>query len=575
MVGLRQFVIDAWSWLNYKPVMDGVGRPGNRAFPELASTWLPPHEVRRLAAYKVLAAYDNNQAGQLAADDDSASERRELGDAAKVVDTALGYLLGSEQKVTVEGAEHAESDVPKPGAAEAAAAQERLRQWATKELLTLRIQQAERSAVLLGDSVYALAWDPVKQRPTLRVYDPGFYFPQWDDDQDQDFPTRVHLAWDLPEDPDAGLKARVRRVTYELGPIAEDDASVVREYPWEPGQSSGVTCYLTDAEWLLEDLKRGQTVDRLPMDKAAFRVRPDGTELNRLDLMIDFIPVIHIANTIPEGGEHWGLPALAKVLQGLDELAATDSDSAAASATTGTPIIGLAGARLPVDRATGKPERLTVEAGAVWQLGDAGRMDALDTSPQLAELRARVEHLLDRIASNSRITSAGLGTLDASQVPSGYALKLALGPLDALVGSMRLAREHKYQLLLKMVQRLYQAGRVEGWPAGESLAARLVWAPHTPTDRAAVLDEVTQAYGAGVLSLETAVAMLMDAGYPIKDAAEEVARIREAAVQEQQAAMQQTAPGAASGGQGQGTGGAEHAAGQRPGAFGFGASAGR
>ncbi|MFF3337877.1 hypothetical protein [Streptomyces flavidovirens] len=536
-------MIDAWSWLSYKPVMADAGRPGSRAFPELAASWLPPHQLRRLAAYKVLASYDNNQAGQLAAvsGDEAALERRELGDAANLVDTALGYLLGSDQQVAVVGAEHADEEPTPPGAVEAAGVQERLRNWADKELLTLRIQQAERNAVLLGDSVYVLAWNQEKRRPTLRVYDPGFFFPQWDDEQDQDFPSRVHLAWELPEDPDAGLKARVRRVTYELGPISEDGESVVRQYPWQPGQPSNVTCYLTDAEWLLEDLKRGETLDRLPMDKASFRVRPGGTELDRVDLMIDFVPVIHITNTIPDGGEHWGRSAIARVLQGLDELAATDSDSSAASATTGTPIIGLAGARLPVDRATGKPEQLKVEAGAVWQLGDSGRMDALDTSPQLAELRSRVEHLLDRIASNSRVTSAGLGTLDASEVPSGYALKLALGPLDALVGAMRLAREHKYRLLFKMVQRLFQAGRADGWGAGESLSARLSWAPHTPTDRAAVLEEVVKAYGAGVLSLETAVAMLMDAGYPIKDASQEVVRIRAKAEQEAAARMAEAA----------------------------------
>ncbi|MGW3118516.1 hypothetical protein ACWDBW_15495 [Streptomyces sp. NPDC001107] len=532
-MGLRQFVIDAWSWLNYKPVMADAGRPASRAFPELAASWLPPHELRRLAAYKVLASYDNNQAGQLAAaaGDEAALERRELGDAANLVDTALGYLLGSDQQIAVAGAEHADEESPEPGAVEAAAVQERLRKWAEKELLTLRIQQAERNAVLLGDSVYLLAWEPGKQRPTLRVDDPGFFFPQWDDDQDDDLPSRVHLAWELPEDQDAGLKARIRRVTYELGPVSED-GSVTREYPWEPGRASNVTCYLTDAEWLLEDLKRGETLDRLPMHKAAFRVRADGTELNRLDLMIDFVPVVHITNTIPAGGEHWGRSALARVLQALDELAATDSDSSAASATTGTPIIGLAGARLPVDRATGRPEKLKVEAGAVWQLGESGRMDALDTSPQLAELRARVEHLLDRIAANSRITAAGLGTLDATEVPSGYAFQLALAPLDALVAMMRLAREHKYRLLLKMVQRLYQAGRAEGWAAGESFSARLAWAPHTPTDRAAVLDEVVTAYGAGVISLETAVQMLLDAGYPIEDASQEVARIRVVAERE-------------------------------------------
>ncbi|MER6610145.1 hypothetical protein ABT282_30605 [Streptomyces sp. NPDC000927] len=530
--------------------MAEAGRPGSSAFPELAKTWVPAHELRRLAAYKVLASYDNNQAGQLAAagGDAGALERRELGDAAKLVDTALGYLLGSEQKITVEGAEHADEETPTTGAVEAAAVQNRLRKWADKELLTFRIQQAERAAVLLGDSVMVLAWNPDKQRPTLRVYDPGFFFPQWDD-EDEDFPSRVHLAWELPADDDAGLKARVRRVTYELGPISgdsEDDGgggsmAGTRMYPWEPGRASNVTCYLTDAEWLLEDLKNGEKLDRLPMDKAAYRVRSDGTELNRLDLMIDFVPVVHIANTIPDGGEHWGRSVLARVLQALDELAATDSDSSAASATTGTPIIGLAGARLPVDRATGKPQELQVKAGAVWQLGETGRMDALDTSPQLAELRARVDHLLERIAANSRVTAAGLGTLDATEVPSGYALKLALGPLDALVGMMRLAREHKYRLLFKMVQRLYQAGRAEGWAAGETLPARLAWAPHTPTDRAAVLEEVVTAYGAGVLSLETAVTMLLEAGYPIKDASQEMARIRAKAEQEAAVRMAEAA----------------------------------
>ncbi|WP_262057609.1 hypothetical protein [Streptomyces sp. STR69] len=69
------------------------------------------------------------------------------------MDTALGYLLGSEQKVAVEGAEHADEETPTSGAAEAVAVQEWLRTWADKELLTFRVQQAERAAVFLGDSV--------------------------------------------------------------------------------------------------------------------------------------------------------------------------------------------------------------------------------------------------------------------------------------------------------------------------------------------------------------------------------------------------------------------------------------
>ncbi|MFE0379428.1 hypothetical protein ACFW1M_28520 [Streptomyces inhibens] len=38
---------------------------------------------------------------------------REPGDAAHLVDTALGHLLGSEQKITVEDAEHVDEESPR------------------------------------------------------------------------------------------------------------------------------------------------------------------------------------------------------------------------------------------------------------------------------------------------------------------------------------------------------------------------------------------------------------------------------------------------------------------------------
>lgn len=564
-MGLRELITDVWSWLDYKPAMADPRRPGRNAWAELTSSWVPDEDLRRLAAYRLLAAYDSNQAGQVAAitrDDDAGTERRELGDASKLVDTALGYLLGSEQTISVAGAEHAD-DEPTSEAAAALAVQDKLRAWAEKELLPLRIQQAERTAILLGDAVYTLAWDPGKGRVLLRTWDPGLYFPEWPEDGEQDgaeFPLRVHLAWELPEDKRRGLKARLRRVTYELGPIgpasrrgAANDGSPAREYlyaddgesilvsgdalnpdtgvitrtyPWAPNRPTPWTCYLTDAEWELNDLKYADLLYDLPMHKPTYRVRSDGEVLNRLDLMVDFIPVVHVTNSIPASGEHWGKPTVATVLQALDELSATDTDSSGASATTGSPIIGLAGARLPIDRATGQPLPVKVRAGTVWQLNDNGRMDVLDTSAQLSELRARVDHILDRIAANSRLTAAGLGTLDPTALPSGYALQLALGPLDSLVAAMRLARNHKYAVLLRMVQRLHQAGQAEGWPAGESLSARLVWGPHTPTDRAAVLDEVVKGVGAGVLSVETGIRMLIDTGYPIDDAQAEIERIQ-------------------------------------------------
>ncbi|WP_367132911.1 MULTISPECIES: hypothetical protein [Streptomyces] len=562
-MGLPRFLIDAWSWLNYKPVMAAAhdGRPHRALAPEIQATWLPDEAVRRLAAYKLLAAYDSNQAGELAtyAGNEDASERREFGDPSAFVDTTLAHVLGKSQQIVVPGAEHAKDPEATPDAVAAAHLQQQLRDWAEAELLPLRMQACERKAVLLGDGLYLLAWDPEKGRARLRTCDPGMYFPVLEDDADPgDYPRRVHLAWELPEDPKRGIKARLRRVTYELGPIeATTDPSaparsapgaapdpggfvpqpaaggdrydaatgaVHRVYPWSAGRPSPWTCYLTDAEWLLEDLRHGHTLDDLPLDKAHFRTRTDGALLRRLDLRIDFLPLVHISNSIQDG-EHFGQSTLAKVMQTLDELAETDTDSARASATTGAPIIALAGAHGEVDRITGRSKPLAVGPGTVYQLADGGRMDVLDTSSQLAELRARVEEIRDRAAVNARLPAVSLGTVDPSDVPSGYALQLSLGPLDSLVDSMRLARAHKYSLLLKMVQRLHQAGQAEGWPAGEQPPARLIFGPHTPTDRAAILDEVVKGVGAGVFSLETGIRMLQDAGYPIEDIREEVARL--------------------------------------------------
>jgi hypothetical protein len=56
-----------------------------------------------------------------------------------------------------------------------------------------------------------------------------------------------------------------------------------------------------------------------------------------------------------------------------------------------------------------------------------------------------------------------------------------------------------------------------------------VFGAHTPTDRSTVLGDVASGLTAGVFSLETAVRMLQEAGYPIEDIAEEIERIQKRA----------------------------------------------
>ena len=549
----KAVVIDAWSWLNYKPVYsDPRGMPHRRAFPEAKATWVPPQDERRLAAYKLLAAYDNNQAAELAEvlDGPEAREKREFGDPSLFIDSIMSHVLGREQTITVPGAEDPDSGAD---TALAERVQTLLRDWAEDELLPMRVQQAERKAVSLGDGVYRLAWDPAKQRATVRAVDPGFYFPVLAED-DGEFPTRVHFAWELPEDPRRDLKARIRRITYEIAPIGPataagvsedgrairavrttegadgqlipvlgqgdladpDTGTVTRLYPWND-QPSGVTCYLTDATWNLDDLKGQVDVDSLPLDKATFATRSDGEVLDHLDLLIDFLPVVHVPNTVPAAEEHWGQSSLAKVLQVFDDLQGSDTDTARASATTGLPIVGVSGVNAR--------DNMHVAPGQVWTLGENGRITTVDTSSALRELREYGHDLEDRAAKVSRLPAVALGTVDPSKAPSGYALDISLGPLDSLIGGMRLARDHKYQLLLKFVQRLHLAGQHPGWLGTAVQPARLVFGPYKPTDKAGVLEQVTNGVDKGVISKETGIRMLMEAGFPIDDAEDELKRI--------------------------------------------------
>ncbi|MFF4527002.1 hypothetical protein [Streptomyces bluensis] len=567
-MGLREVAIHAWGWLRYKPVYaDDCGMPNRRAFPEAASMWVPEEDQKRLAAYKVLAAYDNNQAAELAeiSGDPAARERREFGDPSMFVDTTMAHVLGREQTITVPGADH-DGDTPTGEEEMAARVQELLRDWAESEQFSMRLQQCERKAVCLGDGVYRVAWDPARTRPTLRVHDPGFYFPViGEDDDGGEYPTRVHFAWELPANPKRGLKTRIRRITYELDWIrpatgsgvdetgravraplpppepdtgegaAEADTppppltpgdlynpatgAIARQYAWNT-EPSYVTCYLTDATWLLEDIKGPVDVDSLPMAKAVFATRSDGEVLDHLDLLIDFVPVVHLPNTVPPAEEHWGQSTLGKILQVFDELAGSDTDSSRASATTGAPILGISG------KALNAQQRYDVVPGTSFVLGEGGSITTVDTSSNLAELRSHVHDLQDRAANNARLPAVALGTIDPSQVPSGYALQISLGPLDALVASMRLARDHKYALLLKMVQRLYLAGQHPDWAGVTPQPARLTFGPYTPTDKQAVLEQVALGVKGGIISLETGVKMLIEAGFPIDDAQEEIDRIQ-------------------------------------------------
>lgn len=136
------------------------------------------------------------------------------------------------------------------------------------------------------------------------------------------------------------------------------------------------------------------------MHKARYRVRSDGEVLDTLDLMADSISVIHITKGIPASGTHGGGAHRSYRPPGPGRAV---RDRHRQFRRVGHDRLSY---HRPGWRPTAhRPDRPALPGQAEgrdeWQLNDNGRMDVLDTSAQLTELRARVDRILDRIAANS------------------------------------------------------------------------------------------------------------------------------------------------------------------------------
>lgn len=508
-------ITDQYSFYDYKPT---IRNHTNRS---LAPGWVPEEDRRRLMAYHLLAGYlRNNSRAWLPTDlsEDEINSRREYGDCGTIIDTVVSSVMGESQELYVEGAINEDPPIP-----EAVAQLEVLRQWAKDENFYIKMLENERTAAAMGDAVYVLGWDPEKARPRLRVYDPGFFFPVLDPEKDEEFPSKVHICYEFERKEGDQTHKYVRRITWELVDLYERIEDVetgtiqlipkeeyqARTLPWEPTPLR--TCLMSDGEWRLDDTRNG-LVD-LDESKARWK-------FYKRDLLLDFIPVVHLPNTAA-GEEYFGVSSLARVLQIIDDLISTDTDLQAASATTGSPPIAINGTHIPTNE---QGQIDTYGPGTVIKTGDGGAT-MIDTSRSLDALMKYDEHLLGRLSVNARIPESLLGRVKPNEVPSGIALTLSFTPHANMIKEMRLVREVKYSLLLKFVTRMF-------WLSQQITAefpARVVFGTFLPADRQEASTLVTQLLRPDrpLISLQTAVEILVKAGFPIEDAAKEVRRIRE------------------------------------------------
>lgn len=546
----RSRVIDAWSPLSHRAPLAG-GRTGS----ELVPSWVGIDNERRLAAYKILHAYVKNVSRDYREFDTpeaeaAANDYREYGDPKAFRDAIVSALLGYDPpEIIVEGAgdtppettdqtaddpesiaARAEIEARKVEAAARTVRQDWLRRWAQRERAIRKLHQGEQHSVGLGDGVWVFRTSHANQRITMRTYEPGYYFPVLDQDDTDEFPRTVHLAWQFDvKDPLGKTRTFVRRQTWRLGPILADadgahlrtlpDGRVewVRDYPWNTdptapdGQgavvASATTCYLSDGVWRLDQLGRVVSVDTFT-DGAVWAVNETGSTIRDLDLAIDMIPVVHIPNTIAEE-EHFGQSAIANVAQLQDEIAAVDTDMSKAAATTGVPMIGATGVQV---------DKIKVGPGRVINLGTDGNLIVVDTSKSLDALLKLTDRLLDRRDANGRVPSALLGRVDPTKVAAGIILNLSFGPLRAMIGEMRLVRDEKWPLMLKIVQRMSIAA---GFLDGPVYEATFEPSSFLPADDNAIVDQVKKLRGDGVapplVSTQTALRWLAAAGLDYDD----------------------------------------------------------
>ena len=507
---MRPFLDDQYAALGFKAAVgDGV-----TSLPTVtAPTWVRNDDARRLAAYSVLGAYRRNVAVNYLPDvlDEKGNlvdlrvKYREYGHAGVLVQQTRALLLGEEQTIVVPDARVAD-DAPATEMEKAKAAQvvqDWLTAWAEEEGLLGKLYAAEWNALGDGDGVLVLGWDPAKRRPRVKKYDPGFYFPDLRASSQDDFPHTVHVAWEYRD----GDRVFLERQTWRLVPLDTPTRRAYHAKDAKVEQLAQFTCLYSHGVWDVAEL-RGQTVYTLTDQGATWKTDPDGKEMRDVDLGVDFIPVIHLRNDVDEEA-HFGTSILLLVAQILDDIAATDSDLQANSALVGSPPVVTSGA----------PGALAAGPGAQWGV-DA---KLLDTSRSLDALLKYDEHLLDVLSVNSRMAAALIGRLKPNEVPSGYAMQLGFAATRALIRELRLTRRRPHGLLLKFGIRLAQVGGV--LPAGEAAVARLELGSFLPADKAAAVDHVKALLPVHGMSVRTAVQELIQVGFAIEDAKDEVARI--------------------------------------------------
>lgn len=510
--------------------------------------WVPEDHRDRLRQYEVFRALSENRFGALLKNPEAAKKLRGYGDYALIVETSRDAVIGDRIEIEVPGS----SDEKNTGAI---ARKKFLDEWARKERWASKVFRAETDAAAVGDCVYELR--PDGQRLRLRTHDPESFFPVWEN-ADGDF-HQAYLAWEelntgqyLETEPANLTDVRNKdgevvlyRRHYEVITRAQ---AVERKVKLAGAETRKSICVVS-AGWYRIEVKGQQKAPGFKfLALLGSELLDDGTPIIDLDTGFDTVPLFYVPNR-EATAQPWGLPEGESVLQLLLDASQDQADLKDNTFHNAFPVMydemdTVAPTPRPGANQPATPSSEKYRPGTIYNRRKLGVVDLSNGNKILIE---HEDYLISKALCNSRTTMIAAGKMEVGEIPSGIALMIALLPLLAKTLPKRTTRRDKLGMLLKYVMRWHrefgapedffsaagdateQSQRTKSaWPAGiwDSEEAYPSFGSIIPIDKKQVSEMVRDLDDK--ISDETAVNMLVMAGFPIDDAAEEVKRLADA-----------------------------------------------
>jgi len=481
-------VLGSGGWLDlYTPIIGSDAVPSSSV-----PRWMPQEAWRRIKAYEVLERLYASADAPVESQSDMTAVR--LGTIAYVVQTMRDLTVGGEQRLSVPGAETEGGDTALK------TQQDGLADWAERNKLFPKVQEAERLASLLGDAVYRLRIGRSEGVKDVKVdvIHPSFVFPVYSNDDEL---AEVALVWEEWKTIRGVDTLVVYKDQYRIGP----DGFMYETAGW----------YLYTQVPQLSDLKLDE-----------FEKTTDGEDINELNTGLKFIPIYHLPNFWT--ASNFGESDITHVVGIAKELNCTDTDLSAAASLLGIPPMVVAGMKGRIRAGTLQDtDAAKVGPGSVINVdANGGKAEYLDNSNLLKcllEYYERMEHMLFR---NTRLGRLFSGTTDnVRDIESAQAFKTLMASLYARIAQKRTVRKSFYSRLLKGARELFlKIGAKDVMTQDKML---LEFGNVLPSDNSDDLKVVSElwAQGKGPISAETAVRLAQKAGSGVVDCNREAADV--------------------------------------------------